>query len=90
MENQITCNPKWPEIQDEFQKYEKAENRLDLIPRVFDYKLKELSNQIMNKHIFGQVAAKIQVVEFKKRGLPHAHILIILDKQYKNKKTRGV
>jgi len=63
----ITCNPKWPEIQSELQKYEKAENNLDLIARVFHSKLNELSNQIMSRHIFRKVVAKIQVVEFQKK-----------------------
>jgi len=60
----ITCNPKWLEIQDQLEKYEKAENRPDLIARVFHSILKELSDQIMNKDIFRKVAAKIQVDEF--------------------------
>jgi len=86
----ITCNPKWLEIQDELQKYEKDEKRPDLIARVFYSKIKELSDQIINKHIFGQVAAKIQFVEFQKGGLSHEHILIILDKQYKIKNQRNL
>ena len=35
------------------------------------------------KEIFKKVAAHVHVIEFQKRGLPHAHILIILQEGYK-------
>jgi hypothetical protein len=36
------------------------------------------------KHgVLGNVIAKIWVIEFQKRGLPHAHILLILDEASK-------
>ncbi len=41
-------------------------------------KLKELLNLITKKHILGKLIAKIYVIEYQKRGLPHAHILIFL------------
>mgnify|MGYP001088332089 CR=1 FL=1 len=31
------------------------------------------------KPFFGKVVARVHVIEFQKRGLPHAHILLILD-----------
>jgi hypothetical protein len=43
---------------------------------VFKIKLKELINDIHKKHILGRTIAKIYVIEFQKRGLPHAHIFI--------------
>jgi hypothetical protein len=43
---------------------------------VFKIKLKEFINDIHKKHILGRTIAGIYVVEFQKRGLPHAHILI--------------
>lgn len=43
------------------------------------------AKQIMEKHVFGDVAAIIYVVEFQKRSLPHAHILIILKPNFKIK-----
>jgi hypothetical protein len=33
--------------------------------------------------VLGNVIAKIWVIEFQKRGLPHAHILLILDEASK-------
>lgn len=74
----ITCNPAWPEITNELQKHQTANDRPDLIARVFNIKLKALINDIIKNQIFGRTIAHIYVVEWQKRGLPHAHILIVL------------
>ncbi|XP_074305435.1 uncharacterized protein LOC141640600 [Silene latifolia] len=79
----MTCNPNWPEIKAELSPGEEAHNRPDLVARVFHAKLTMLRKQIKEKQIFGEVAAMINVVEFQKRGLPHAHFLIILKPTYK-------
>jgi hypothetical protein len=50
---------------------------------VFKIKLKELINDIHKKHILGCIIARIYVIEFQKRGLPHAHILIFFVEDYK-------
>lgn len=34
---------------------------------------------LTTKHVFGKTIAHFKVIEFQKRGLPHAHILLILD-----------
>ena len=41
-------------------------------------KLQEIIKDLYEKQWLGQVIAYIYVVEFQKRGLPHAHILLIL------------
>ena len=74
----MTCNPKWLEIRRELLPGQQACDRPDLTSRIFRAKLNSLMKDIMEKHIFGIVVAKIHVIEFQKRGLPHAHILIIL------------
>jgi hypothetical protein len=78
----ITCNPCWPKIKKELEPQE-AQNRPDLIARVFRAKLEELKNELFNKKIFGEVAAYVYVIEHQKRGLPHAHFLIILKRDWK-------
>jgi hypothetical protein len=50
---------------------------------VFKIKLKELINDIHKKHILGRTIAGIYVIEFQKRGLSHAHILIFFVEDYK-------
>ncbi|XP_021770442.1 uncharacterized protein LOC110734584 [Chenopodium quinoa] len=47
------------------------------------YKCYGISSEIMKEKVFGEVAAMIYVVEFQKRGLPHAHFLIILKFKFK-------
>ena len=79
----VTCNPVWPEIVRELLPDQKAQDRPDVVVRVFNEKLKQIMKDITKKEIFGKVKAHIHVIEFQKRGLPHAHILIILDNDSK-------
>uniref|UniRef100_A0A1S4C5F7 Helitron helicase-like domain-containing protein n=1 Tax=Nicotiana tabacum TaxID=4097 RepID=A0A1S4C5F7_TOBAC len=79
----MTCNPDWAEIQENLCEGQLAQDRPDLVTRVFRAKLQDLKDQIFKKKIFGPVAAHIFVVEFQKRGLPHIHLLIILEQGYK-------
>ena len=68
----------WKEIQDELLQGQKAEDRPDLVSRVFQMKLQSLGEEILKGGIFGAMIANMRVIEFKKRGLPYAHMLIIL------------
>jgi hypothetical protein len=77
----MTCNPKWPEITRELQAGQAAQDRPDLTARVFRLKLAELLHELKAVGIFGRVIAHLHVIEFQHRGLPHAHILIILQHQ---------
>ncbi|KAG5560632.1 hypothetical protein RHGRI_003828 [Rhododendron griersonianum] len=79
----MTCNPDWKEIKDYLKDGQLAQDRPDLTARVFRAKLKDLKYQLFKKHIFGKVAAHVHVIEFQKRGLPHAHMLIILKPECK-------
>ncbi len=78
----VTCNPQWPEIQNELTNVNNSE-KLTLIARVFKLKLKAILQDILKDNIFGFVKAYMYVIEFQKRGLPRAHILLILDNQSK-------
>jgi hypothetical protein len=87
----MTCNPNWPEIQDELLKYNRdindgpdapqrtqtASDRPDIVARVFYQKMKELLKEVRGG-LFGEVAGLVYTVEFQKRGLPHMHLLIFL------------
>jgi hypothetical protein len=76
----MTCNPEWPEIQKEPLPGQKWPDRPDLVARVFKIKLDALVKEINSGQIFGKILGEVGVIEFQKRGLPHAHILYILDK----------
>ncbi|KAL4583975.1 hypothetical protein LXL04_008563 [Taraxacum kok-saghyz] len=79
----VTCNPKWKEITDQLLPGQTAQDRPDVASRVFRAKLEDLKQQLFKKHIIGKVGAYVYVVEFQKRGLPHAHFLLIMRPQYK-------
>ncbi|XP_022162339.1 uncharacterized protein LOC111028111 [Myzus persicae] len=74
----FTCNPRWPEIRDNLGTHTSANDRPGMVALVFHAKLKDLMRDITVNRIYGNVNAYIYTVEFQKRGLPHAHILIIL------------
>ncbi|XP_075451755.1 uncharacterized protein LOC142492724 [Ascaphus truei] len=74
----FTCNPSWTEIKEELYIGQAPSDRHDLVARVFKLKLQKLMNIITNKHIFGQTRCWMYSIEWQKRGLPHAHILIWL------------
>ncbi len=79
----FTCNPQWLEIKKALLFGQRPQDRPDLVTRVFKIKLKELINDIHKNHVLGCTIAGIYVVEFQKRGLPHAHILIFFTKDCK-------
>ena len=86
----FTCNPNWEDIQRELPATVKAHERADLIVRVFNQKLKELMTDLVDRQILGRVVARSHVIEFQKRGLPHAHILIVLDPEDRFKSPEEV
>jgi hypothetical protein len=74
----FTCNPEWPEIKDAILENQIPNDRPDIVARVFRLKLKSLLDDLTKKSVLGKVVAHMHVIEFQKRGLPHAHILVCL------------
>ena len=74
----FTCNPKWPDLQSLLKPGQTQEYRHDLTARVFKLKLDELLKDLLEKYVLGVCVAHYYVIEFQKRGLPHAHILLIM------------
>ena len=81
----FTCNAKWPEITDNLEHGQKAVDRPDLTARVFYMKFSELMKDLTQRHVLGPVVAWMHTIEYQKRGLPHAHILLIFDSKSKLK-----
>ena len=75
----MTCNPKWREIQECLAPGQVAVDRPDVVARVFKLKVDELRNDLFKRNVLGRVLAYIFVVEFQKRGLPHIHMLLIME-----------
>ncbi|CAB3250344.1 unnamed protein product [Arctia plantaginis] len=74
----FTCNPNWEEIQTLLLPGQQAIHRHDLTARVFKQKLKSLIDVIVKYSIFGITRCWLYTIEWQKRGLPHAHILVWL------------
>jgi hypothetical protein len=79
----VTCNPKWPEIQNELKEGQSASDIPDIVSRIFRLKLKAILDMILNSHILGRCKAHMYTIEFQKRGLPHAHLLFIVNEEDK-------
>ena len=74
----FTCNPKWKEIIELLLDGQTSSDRHDITARVFKQKLKSLMDFIVKHQAFGEVRCWMYSIEWQKRGLPHAHILVWL------------
>ena len=68
----------WPEIVNALPPGSHWTHHPDIIARVFWLKLNSMMLDIVDHSLFGKVAAFVWRIEWHARGLPHAHILIIL------------
>ncbi|XP_074326855.1 uncharacterized protein LOC141664801 [Apium graveolens] len=62
----------------------------DVVVRVFKMKVDQLLDQIKSKNCFGRCIGVVHVIEFQKRGLPHAHMLIWLHPNDRPKITEQI
>ncbi|KAI2503312.1 Helitron helicase-like domain at N-terminus [Fragilaria crotonensis] len=74
----MTTNPQWPEVMENLLPGQTANDRPDLVARVFHLKFTDMMSDLQKRQVLGRVVAAIYTIEFQKRGLPHAHILVIL------------
>ncbi|XP_057730010.1 uncharacterized protein LOC130945295 [Arachis stenosperma] len=75
----VTCNPTWLE----FQKYTEQthipiSDRPNLSCRLFELKIHSLMTDLKEGVLFGHVNVGMYTIEFHKRDLPHAYILVWL------------
>ena len=74
----FTCNPTWTEITSLLENGQKSFHRPDIVARVFKQKLTTMMTLFNVCEIFGKPLCHMYTVEWQKRGLPHAHILLWL------------
>ena len=87
----FTCNPLSGEKNMKiYGPNEKANDRPDLVSRIFKIKLNELMHNIKVKGVLGKSISHVQVTELQKRGLPHAYPLIHLSQEYKLQNSDGI
>ena len=58
----FTCNPKWREITENLLPGQTAQDRPDIVARVFKLKFEKLRKELENKKIFGTVNAWIHTI----------------------------
>jgi hypothetical protein len=76
----MTCNPEWPEILQALCPGQTARDRSDVVSRVFYLKQKELIHDIMEGKVLGDSVAYVKCIEYQKRGLPHLHLVVWLQR----------
>ena len=86
----FTCNPKWEEIQDQLFQGQLPSHRPDIIARAFRQKLLKLMDLLVKGKCFGDVICRMYTVEWQKRGLPHAHILLWLAEKIRSDQIDSV
>lgn len=75
----MTCNANSSQIKQNIFENQTSWDRFDVVDDVFKLKIDRLIFEIKNKEIFGKVIGYVAAIENQKRGLPHIHLLIILD-----------
>jgi hypothetical protein len=75
----MTTNPRCKEILDCLGENETAQDRPDIVARVFKMKYDALLDDMVKKNVLGRCIGYLAVTEFQKRGLPHGHVLVIVD-----------
>ena len=73
----MTANPRWKEVHDALLPGQTAADCSDIVTRVFNVKLKQRMQDLRTEGVLGRIVGYMCVIEFQKRGLTHAQILII-------------
>ena len=74
----MTANPQWREISEAIPAGSHWKHHQDIVGRVFYMKLRAMMDVIIKNKLFGEVLGYCLRIEWQGRGMPHAHILIIL------------
>lgn len=73
----MTCNTQWPEIQSQLLPGQNFADIPVVVARVFKQKLTLLLRAIKTMFVnAGRQVYSVHCIEFQKRGLPHAHIIV--------------
>ena len=73
----LTCDMKWPEIEEQLLPYQTAYDREDVVNRVFKRRLSKFMHNLRARKYFGKDTCIyiMHVIEYQHRGAPHAHIV---------------
>ncbi|XP_076056367.1 uncharacterized protein LOC143034320 [Oratosquilla oratoria] len=77
-------NPHWEELKQAVEavgcNISRMYDRPDFVSRIFKLKVDSLMDDLTIKNVFGRVKAHLLSVEWQKRGLPHVHILLWMER----------
>jgi hypothetical protein len=76
----MTANPNWPEVRNIILDGENAADHPTEMVLIAYLKIKRLLFELVGMCCLGRVIAYISTIEFQKRGLPHIHLMLTLDK----------
>ncbi|XP_037088895.1 uncharacterized protein LOC119109386 [Pollicipes pollicipes] len=77
----VTCNPLRPEITATLERQypgQHAQDHPEAVSLVFRQNVRALMTTLRQGGVFGRVRASIYTIEWQKRGLPHAHVVLWL------------
>lgn len=86
----FTCNSHWPDIANSLLPGQSSSDRHDIVARVFKQKLVKLMSLITKGQCFGETRCYMYSVEWQKRGLPHAHILLWLKEKLRPQRIDSI
>ncbi|CAN7028194.1 unnamed protein product, partial [Brassica oleracea var. botrytis] len=88
----MTANPNWRGIKEHLEIYsgDSPKDRPDIECRVFKMKLDQLLKDFKKGTLFKPYTAALHRIEFQKRGLPHAHILLWFGKSSRTPSSEEV
>jgi hypothetical protein len=86
----FTANPKWPEVAASLNPNESSHDRPDITVRAFHMRLQYLLDDLLKLDILGKVKAFTCMKEDQKRGLPHVHMLLILEEEDRPREPKDV
>ena len=91
----MTCNPNWPEVKEALLPGQQWRDRHDIVDRVFQLKKDDMMDHLRRGTFFKDAnsnkqpaSSNLWVIEYQKRGLPHAHIAVrVMGEQPNNAAT---
>ena len=79
----MTCNPQWPKIVQNLRTGQTTLNTPHLVSRVFRQYFNAFISDLWDNGVLGRGIDRIHVIEFQKRGYPHAQILLTVRQEDK-------
>jgi len=75
----IGLNTAWQELKDAVNRYFEPQYRPEVMARVFKCKLQDIIDDITKEYKFGKPEGWFYSIEFQNKGLPHCHLVVILN-----------